>query len=122
MHPDDEIAPKEPAERRADERADGTARDPERHPHTPATMQRDHEEAVGRQRYADARGGDYAGDFQADGSGSHPVKPPSDAALDERGIPDIAATEPRERDRPGEPDADEADRHEADESDESSRG
>lgn len=71
--------------------------DSELHPDTPETMQKDHDAAPGRQRYADSRPGDYARDFQADGSGSHPVKPLTDDAVDENGIPDIAETEPPER-------------------------
>lgn len=67
------------------------------HPDTPETMQDDHEGVTGRQRYADARPGDYGRDFQADESGSHPVKPASADAVDEDGIPNIAETEPPER-------------------------
>ena len=62
----------------------------------PETMQHDHDSAVGRQRYGDARGGTYSRDFQADESGTHPVKETPEGATDERGIPDIAATEPPE--------------------------
>lgn len=66
-------------------------------PDTPETMQRDHEDAVGRQRYADARPGDYSTDFQEDDSGAHPVKPVPEDAVDEDGIPKIARTEPPEK-------------------------
>ena len=73
------------------------AQDAELHPDRPDTMQNDHEDAPGRQRYADARPGDYGRDFQTDESGSHPVKKPDEEAVDEDGIPDIAATEPHEK-------------------------
>ena len=72
------------------------AHDGERHPDTPRTMQHDHEDAPGRQRYADARPGDYSGDFQQDGSGAHPVKPLDEGATDDDGIPKVAAREPHE--------------------------
>ena len=70
--------------------------DSELHPDTPETMQDDHEDAPGRQRYADARPGDYGRDFQADGSTAHPVKGADEGEEEE--IPDIAATEPPEDD------------------------
>lgn len=73
------------------------AHDSALHPDRPETMQHDHPDAPGRQRYADSRPGDYARDFQADGSGEHPVKPASGDGVDEDGIPDIAETEPPER-------------------------
>lgn len=71
--------------------------DSELHPDTAETMQDDRGSEPGRQRYADARPGDYGRDFQVDGSGSHPVKPASEDAVDENGIPHIAETEPPER-------------------------
>ena len=64
------------------------------HPDTPETMQEDHDAAPGRQSYADARASDYGGDFRAEESGAHPVKPVDEDALDEDGIPEIAQTEP----------------------------
>ena len=63
------------------------------------TMQHDHGSATGRQRYGDARPGPYGRDFEADGSTSHPVKDASEGATDERGVPDVAATEPPAKER-----------------------
>jgi len=71
--------------------------DSELHPDKPETMQHDHDSAEGRQRYADARPGDYSRDFQEDSSGEHPVKPLDEDKVDEEGIPEIAAREPSER-------------------------
>ena len=72
------------------------AQDAELHPDRPETMQHDHEDAPGRQRYADARASDYDRDFQEDESGSHPVKESDEEALDEDGVPKIAARKPHD--------------------------
>ena len=87
--------PTKRSEPRVNERPGG--QDAELHPDTPETMQHDHDSAPGRQRYADARPGDYSRDFQEDDSGGHPVKPVSADKVDENGIPEIAATEPPEK-------------------------
>lgn len=92
--PDDKTPETDDATDRTDVAPD--ADEAERHPDTPQTMQHDHDGAVGRQRYDNARPGDYSPDFQEDSSAAHPVKPVDGDEVDEKGIPDIAAKEPHE--------------------------
>ena len=63
------------------------------------TMQHDHDSATGRQRYGDARPGEYSHDFEADGSVTGRVEGEDGSDPHEGHIPDIAQTEPPDREK-----------------------